>query len=107
MHCSRQCGEMLVGNLTRGSAQLGSDCSRIRCYYAAVLRAIILQFDFSGLTVETVSQIRKLHAARIIPRQPSRNAEAKRSFFFKAECIHGENHSEQGGNKHLIRQLAK
>ena len=98
---------MLVGNLARRSAQLGSDGSRIRCYHAAVLRAIILQFDFSGLTVETVGQIRKLQPARIIPRQSSRNAEAKRGFFFKAECIHGENHSEQRGNKHLIRQLAK
>jgi len=48
-------------------AQLGSDHPRVRSYYPVLLRSMILQFDFFCLTVQTVSQIRKLQAAWIIP----------------------------------------
>jgi len=52
----------------RDHAQLGSDHPRVRRHYAALLRRMILRFDVFCLTVETVSQIRKLQAAWIIPR---------------------------------------
>ena len=65
----------------------------LREYYCArqrsvLLRLTILRFDLFGLTIEPVRQIRKLQAARIIPGEPSRDAQAERGFFFKAERIH-------------------
>jgi hypothetical protein len=66
MHCGRQCREVLLAD-AGSTTPRNEGRARARSRHAALSRLVILQFDFFYLTVETVSQIRKLQAARIIP----------------------------------------
>ena len=81
-----------------------SYCARQR---GVLLRLTILRLDFLSLTVETFRQISEPQAARVVPGEPPRDAQAQRGFFFKAERIHGCPPLSAGANRYLIRQLAK